>query len=284
MISRQVVRKASFVLIGLLLLGAALVSGCGSKESAQTPAPALAGNLTIAGSTSVQPFSEVLAEQFMAQNKGVQISVQGGGSSVGIEAAVSGAANIGASSRALKDEEKNKGLVDTTIALDGIAIVVHPSNTVTNLKSEEVMNIYLGNIKNWKEVGGPDAPITIVSREEGSGTRDAFTDLVMKKKDIVKTAIIQNSTGAVRTTVAGDKNAIGYVSMASVTQEVRALSIDGVAANEANVKAGTYKIQRPFLYVTKGAPEGLAKAFIDFVLSAEGQKLIVEEGAFSISK
>ncbi len=284
MISRQVVRKASFVLIGLLLIGAALVSGCGSKETAQTPAPALAGNLTIAGSTSVQPFSEVLAEQFMAQNKGVQISVQGGGSSVGIEAAVSGAANIGASSRALKDEEKSKGLVDTTIALDGIAIVVHPTNTVSNLKSEDVMNIYLGNIKNWKEVGGPDAVITIVSREEGSGTRDAFTDLVMKKKDIVKTAIIQNSTGAVRTTVAGDKNAIGYVSMASVTQEVRALSIDGVAANEANVKAGTYKIQRPFLYATKGAPEGLAKAFIDFVLSAEGQKLIVEEGAFSVSK
>ncbi|MEQ8236116.1 MAG: phosphate ABC transporter substrate-binding protein [Syntrophomonadaceae bacterium] len=284
MISRQVVRKASFVLIGLLLIGAALVSGCGSKETAQTPAPALADNLTIAGSTSVQPFSEVLAEQFMAQNKGVQISVQGGGSSVGIEAAVSGAANIGASSRALKDEEKSKGLVDTTIALDGIAIVVHPTNTVSNLKSEDVMNIYLGNIKNWKEVGGPDAVITIVSREEGSGTRDAFTDLVMKKKDIVKTAIIQNSTGAVRTTVAGDKNAIGYVSMASVTQEVRALSIDGVAANEANVKAGTYKIQRPFLYATKGAPEGLAKAFIDFVLSAEGQKLIVEEGAFSVSK
>jgi len=284
MISRQVVRNASFVLIGLLLLGATMVSGCGSKETAQAPGSTLAGNLTIAGSTSVQPFSEVLAEQFMAQNKGVHISVQGGGSSVGIEAAVSGAANIGASSRALKDEEKSKGLVETTIALDGIAIVVHPTNTVSNLKSEDVMNIYLGNIKNWKEVGGPDAPITIVSREEGSGTRDAFTDLVMKKKDIVKTAIIQNSTGAVRTTVAGDKNAIGYVSMASVTGEVRALSIDGVAANEANVKAGTYKIQRPFLYATKGAPEGLAKAFIEFVLSAEGQKLIAEEGAFSISK
>lgn len=284
MISRQVVRKASFALIGLLLSGAALLAGCGSKETVQTPAPTLTGNLTIAGSTSVQPFSEVLAEKFMALNKGVQISVQGGGSSVGIEAAVSGAANIGASSRALKDEEKSKGLVDTKIALDGIAIVVHPSNTVTNLKTEDVMNIYLGNIKNWKEVGGPDAPITIVSREEGSGTRDAFTDLVMKKKDIVKTAIVQNSTGAVRTTVAGDKNAIGYVSMASLAQEVRALSIDGVAANEANVKAGTYKIQRPFIYVTKGAPEGLAKAFIDFVLSAEGQKLIVEEGAFSIGK
>lgn len=290
MVSRKVVRRASFVLLGLLLLGAVLVSGCSNQPSGHNPTPAqpdaaaLSGNLTIAGSTSVQPFSEVLAESFMAQNKGVQINVQGGGSSVGIEAAVSGAAHIGASSRALKDEEKAKGLTATNIALDGIAIVVHPGNPVNNLKSDDVMNIYLGNIKNWKEVGGPDAPITIVAREEGSGTRDAFTDLVMKKKDIAKTAIIQNSTGAVRTTVAGDKNGIGYVSMASVSKEVKALSIDGVAANEANVKAGTYKIQRPFLYVTKGSPEGLAKAFIDFVLSAEGQKLIVEEGAFSINK
>jgi phosphate transport system substrate-binding protein len=230
----------------------------------------------------VQPFSEVLAEEFKAKNPGVQINVQGGGSSVGIEAAVSGAAQIGASSRGLKAEEKAQGLVDTTIALDGIAIVVNPANSVPGLKTEQVMNIYLGNIKNWKEVGGPDAVITVVTREEGSGTRDAFSDLVMAKKDIVKTAIVQNSTGAVRTTVASDKNAIGYISLASMNQEVKAVDIDGAAASEANVKAGTYKIQRPFLYATKGNPDGLAKAFIDFVLSPEGQQLIVEEGAFSV--
>lgn len=285
MVSKKVLRNASFVLLGLLLLGAALVSGCGQKAAqTPTPTPALTGTLTIAGSTSVQPFSEVLAEKFMATNKGVQVNVQGGGSSVGVEAAVSGAAGIGASSRALKAEEKAKGLVDTTIALDGIAVVVNPGNTINDLKTADVMNIYLGNIKNWKELGGLDAPITVVSREEGSGTRDAFADLVMQKKDFVKTAIIQNSTGAVRTTVAGDKNAIGYVSMSSLKPEVKALAIDGIAANEANVKAGTYKLQRPFLYATKGEPTGLAKAFIDFVLSAEGQKLIVEEGAFSIHK
>lgn len=284
--SQKIRRITSFILLGLLLIGTGIVAGCGQKQTENQPTPntpaALSGALTIAGSTSVQPFSEVLAEKFMADNKGVQVNVQGGGSSVGIEAAVSGAANIGASSRALKDEEKAKGLVDTKIALDGIAVVVNPANTVTGLKAEQVMNIYLGNIKNWKEVGGPDAPITVVTREEGSGTRDAFVELVLAKKEIIKTAIVQNSTGAVRTTVAGDKNAIGYVSMASLKPEVKALQIDGVVANEANVKNGTYKIQRPFLYVTKGEPQGLAKAFIDFVLSAEGQKLIVEEGAFSI--
>jgi len=285
--SEKIRRITSFLILGLLLVGTGIVTGCGSKTT-ETPTPgqnspaALSGSLTIAGSTSVQPFSEVLAEEFMAKNKGVQINVQGGGSSVGIEAAVTGAAQIGASSRAVKAEETAKGLTATTIALDGIAVVVNPANTLTGLTTEQVMNIYLGNIKNWNEVGGPDAVITVVTREEGSGTRDAFSEIVLAKKDIIKTAIVQNSTGAVRTTVAGDKNAIGYVSLSSLNQEVKALDINGAAANEANVKAGTYKIQRPFIYVTKGAPSGLAQAFIDYVLSPEGQQLIVEEGAFSI--
>jgi len=278
-------RVTSFLLLGVLLLGTAFAAGCNKKTSNdQAGQTALSGTLTIAGSTSVQPFSEVLAEKFMEKNKGVQVNVQGGGSSVGIEAAISGAAGLGSSSRDLKPEEKAKNLVDTKIALDGIAIVVHPENTVKALKTEDVMNIYLGNIKNWKELGGPDAPITVVSREDGSGTREAFTTLVMNKKDIVKNAIIQNSTGAVRTTVAGDKNALGYVSLSSLNKDIKALDIDGAAATEANVKAGTYKLQRPFIYVTKDAPTGLAKAFIDFVLSAEGQKMIVDEGAISINK
>ena len=283
--SRKSQKITGFLLLGLLLLGAAMVSGCGKQTATNDSANGLSGTLTIAGSTSVQPFSDVLAEKFMEKNKNVQVNVQGGGSSQGIEAATSGAAAIGSSSRAVKDEEKTKGnLVDTTIALDGIAIVVHPANTVENLKTEDIRNIYLGNIKNWKEVGGPDALITVVSREEGSGTREAFTSLVMDKKDILKTAIIQNATGAVRTTVVGDKNAIGYVSLASLNESVKALDIDGAAATDANVKAGTYKLQRPFVYVTKEAPAGLAKAFIDFVLSAEGQKIITDEGAISIIK
>jgi len=283
--SQNVRRMTSFLLLGLMLLGAAFVAGCSQQNAAENTKDqtALTGTLTIAGSTSVQPFSEVLAEKFMAANKGVQVNVQGGGSAVGIEAAISGAAQIGSSSRDLTADEKTK-LKDTPIALDGIAIVVHPSNTVKALKTADVMNIYLGNIKNWKELGGPDAPITVVSREDGSGTRDAFTTLVMNKKDIIKTAIVQNSTGAVATTVAGDKNAIGYVSLSSISKDIRALDIDGVAATDANVIAGTYKLQRPFLYLTKDAPTGLAQAFIDFVLSADGQKIILDEGAIAIKK
>jgi len=279
------VRKTiGILMVGVLLLGAGFIAGCGNKSDNEKNSAGLTGTLTVAGSTSVQPFSEVLAEKFMALNKGVQVNVQGGGSSVGIEAAISGAAGIGSTSRAVTTEEKAQGLVDTTIALDGIAVVVHPSNPIGVMKNADVMNIYLGNIKNWKEIGGPDAPITVVTREDGSGTREAFTSLVMNKKDIIKTAIVQNSTGAVRATVAGDKNAIGYVSLSSVDQSVKALQIDGVAATEANVKNGTYKLQRPFIYVTKGEPTGFAKAFIDFVLSPEGQKLIVEEGAVSVNK
>jgi len=275
------------VLTGIILMLLIVVTGCSRQDNAGDQSNSdndkLSGTLTIAGSTSVQPFSEVLAEAFQAKNPGVQVNVQGGGSSQGVEAAVSGAANIGSLSRDLKDEEKAKAnLVVTPIAVDGVAVVVNPANKITALKMEDIKNIYLGNIKNWKELGGADAAITVVSREDGSGTRDAFSDIVMNKEDIVQNAIIQNSTGAVRTTVAGDKNAIGYISLASVNQEVNALDLDGVKASEANVKAGTYKLQRPFIYITKDAPQGLSKAFIDFVLSDEGQKIIVKEGAYKI--
>lgn len=281
-------KGSKLVLVGLMILLVLSVVGCSKQNNTNNSdsdqdSSKLSGTLTIAGSTSVQPFSEVLAEAFQAKNLGVQVNVQGGGSSQGVEAAVSGAAEIGSLSRDLKDEEKAKAnLVVTPIAIDGIAVVVNPANKVAALKIEDVKNIYLGNIKNWKELGGIDAPITVVSREDGSGTRDAFSEIVMNKEDIIKTAIIQNSTGAVRTTVAGDKNAIGYVSLASLNQEVKALDLDGVKATEANVKNGTYKLQRPFIYITKDAPQGLSKAFIDFVLSDEGQQIIVEEGAFKI--
>lgn len=287
MVSLRVRRITSFILLGLMLAGAVFVSGCGTKETekdAENKAgEQLSGTLTIAGSTSVQPFSEVLAEKFMEKNKDVQVNVQGGGSSQGVEAAISGAADIGSASRDLKDEEKAKAtLVSTPIAIDGVAIVVNKDNKVTSLTSDQIKNIYLGNIKNWKEVGGDDAPITVVTREDGSGTREAFSKGIMNEENIINSAIVQNSTGAVRTTVAGDKNAIGYVSMASVTSDVKAVDLDGVAATEVNVKNGTYKLQRPFIYITKDAPKDLAKAFIDFVLSEEGHKIIVDEGAFSV--
>lgn len=282
-------RAISFILLVILLLGSSLLAGCGkmnetnSKANNQSNNSELSGTLNLAGSTSVQPFSEVLAEEFMNIHRNVQVNVQGGGSSQGVTAIISGAADIGAASRDLKDEEISQGVTPIMIAIDGIAVVVHPANPVTAMTTDQVKNIYLGKIKNWKEIGGADAPITIVTREEASGTRDAFLDIIMKKENIIASAIVQNSTGAVRTTVAGDKNAIGYISLAKVNQEVKALDIDGAAANEANVKNGTYKLQRPFNYIIKGEPTGLAKAFIEYTLSAEGQKIIEEEGAFKVN-
>ncbi len=277
-------RIVSFVLLGLLLIGTGMVTGCGAKpqEPKDGQGQGLTGTLTTAGSTSVQPFSEVLAEKFMEKNPNVKVNVQGGGSSQGIEAALSGVAEIGAISRDLKDEEKAKGLTAIPIAIDGVAVVVNPLNKVADLTAEDVKNIYLGNIKNWKEVGGDNAPITVVSREEGSGTRDAFSDKIMNKEDIVNSAVIQNSTGAVRTAVAGDKNAIGYISIPKVNNEVKAVSLNGVEPTEVNVKNGSYPLSRTFNYVVKGQPGELAKAFIDFVLSEEGQSIIAEEGAFKL--
>lgn len=287
MISTSLRRTTSFVLLGFLLLAVGFLGGCGqkngdSKDGAENQAAQeLSGTLTVAGSTSVQPFSEVLAEKFREKNPRVQINVQGGGSSQGIEAAKSGTADIGSSSRELKEEEK-PGLVENKIALDGIAIIVNTANKTDELKMEEVKNIYLGNIKNWKEIGGEDAAITVVCREAGSGTRGAFEDIVMEKQPITDKVIVQNSTGAVRTTVAGDPKAIGFVSLASLNKDVKGLKIDGVEPSVENVKNGSYIISRPFLYLTKDQPSGLAKAFIDYVLSAEGQQVLVDEGAINI--
>jgi phosphate transport system substrate-binding protein len=188
----------------------------------------------------------------MAKYPNTKVRVQGGGSSQGIEAAVSGVAQIGSISRDIKEEEKAKGLKATNIAVDGVSIVVNPANKVNALKIEDVKNIYLGNIKNWKELGGDDEPITIVSREEGSGTRDLFSEKIMNKENILSSAVIQTPPAPLEPTVAGDKNAIGYISMSTVNKEVKAVSLDGVEPAEANVKAGTYKLQRPFIYVTKG--------------------------------
>ncbi len=282
-------RILGLLIVGVMMLGAFAVAGCGKEDNSNEQdtsqnSQELSGKLTIAGSTSVQPFSEVLAEEFMVTNPKVEISVQGGGSSQGVTAAASGAAEIGSASRNVKDEEitENPDLVVTQIAIDGVAVVVHPSNPVQDITLEEIKNIYLGNITNWGELGGTDAAITVVSREEGSGTRDAFVGMVMNDEEIVPSAIIQNSNGAVRTAIAGDENSIGYVSLAIVNNEIKALDVEGVAASVENIKAGTYKISRPFNYITNNAPAGLAKAFIDFVLSDEGQKIMVDEGAISI--
>jgi phosphate transport system substrate-binding protein len=257
------------LLIGALLLTLiAGVTGVGYAES-------LTGQIIVAGSTSVQPLSEELAQAFMAKHPGARVIIQGGGSSAGIAAATSGAAQIGASSRELKPTET--GLTEFTIARDGIAIITHPSNGVNNLTTAQVQKIFAGEITNWKEVGGKDARILAVTRESGSGTRGAFEEIVMGKTAISSNAIVQGSTGAVMATVAQAKDAISYASMGVLDKTVKTVRIDGVAATEENVVKKLYKISRPFLYLTKGEPSGLTKAYIDFVLSSEGQKIVARD-------
>jgi phosphate transport system substrate-binding protein len=233
-------------------------------------------DLTLAGSTSIQPFADKWAEVFMEAHPDFGINVQGGGSSAGIQACKSGACQVGMSSRELKADEKD--LFEIVIARDGLAIVVHPSNPVRGVRLDEVRQIFSGDLKNWKYVGGPDRTITVVTREEGSGTRGAFQELVMGKIRIYRGAITEDSNGTVREIIAHDPDSIGFISLGLVNDQVRALDLDGVPGNEETIRTGAYKLVRPFLFLSRGEPTGHAKEFIDFVLSDEGQDLIKKEG------
>jgi len=232
--------------------------------------------ITVAGSTSVEPFTELLAEEYMHLHPRSHIYVQGGGSSAGIEAVRSGVAHIGMSSRSLIGGEKS--LYTVTIARDAIAIVVHPKNPAIDLPLVKVREVFTGRIKNWKELGGADRTITLVTREEGSGTREAFQKLVMGKEEIALEALVQDSNGAIRQVVTGDPNAIGYISLGLVNEKVKALKISGTEPRLENIESGRYHLVRPFLFVFNGEPSGEAKSFLDFVMSPEAQKLLAREG------
>lgn len=241
-----------------------------------------AATLTIAGSTSVQPFAEKLAETYMAAHPGLAINVQGGGSTAGVRAAETGAAQIGMSSRHLKDTEES--LHQVTIALDGIAIIVNAANPVAGLTRAQVAAIFAGQVTRWNQVGGPDRPIHFVSREEGSGTRGAFEEMVMGKLEIAPRALVQDSNGAVREIVASDPDALGYISLGLVDRRVRAVAVDGVLATYDTIVAKRYAVVRPFLFLSREEPAGAARAFIDFVLGAEGQRLLGLEGLIPVTQ
>jgi len=274
-----------------LLIATLLLSACGPAAEptavpTQPPAPSqagLSGQLQLAGSTTVQPLAEKLAEAFMAMNPDLVIEIQGGGSSVGVTSAGEGTVDIGNASRAVKDSEFEKfpSLQVFTIAYDGIAIVTHPDTQLTTLSIEQVRDIFAGEITNFSEVGGPDAPITVVSREEGSGTRAAFEELVMEdgeeEKVITEKALLQQSNGQVRTTVATTPNSIGYLSFGFLDESTRGVPIDGVEPSVANVKGGDYPIFRPLNMLTNGPPNELTQAFLDFILSGEGQAIVAED-------
>jgi phosphate transport system substrate-binding protein len=237
-------------------------------------------DLTLAGSTSIQPFADKWAEIFMEKRPGMGVNVQGGGSSAGIQACKSGACQIGMSSRELKGDEKD--LVEIVVARDGLAIIVHPGNPVRGATLAQVKQIFSGDLANWRFLGGLDKAITVVTREEGSGTRGAFQELVMGKVRIFRGAITEDSNGTVREIVAHDPYSVGFISLGLVNEQVRALALDGVEGSEASIRAGRYKLVRPFLFLTKGGPSRVAQDFIDFVLSDEGQALIKKEGLIPV--
>lgn len=251
-----------------------------TEGEAEAEATDLKGSITLAGSTSMEKFSNALAEAFMEKYPDVTVQAEFTGSSAGIEAALAGQCDIGNASRSLKDEEKEKGAAENIVAIDGIAVVTDPSNTVADLTKDQLSDIYSGNIVNWKDLSGADQPIVVIGREAGSGTRGAFEE-ILGLEDACKYANELDSTGAVMAKVASTPGSIGYVSLDVLDDTVKAFTLDGVEANEANIKSGDYFLSRPFVMVTNGEIDqqsDLVKALFDYVYSAEGDELIQSVG------
>ena len=274
------------------VLALALLAGCGSYAAPDTTtapaseAPAeLSGTVATDGSTSMEKVIGALGEAFMEQNKGVTFTYNPTGSGSGITAVGEDRCDIGLSSRALKDDEKASGLKETVLALDGIAVIVNPANPVSDLDVETIAKIYTGEITNWKEVGGNDAEIVLIGREAGSGTRDGF-ESITDTKDSCKYRQELTSTGDVITTVSTNPDAIGYASLAALKDNVKALTVGGIAPTEDTVKDGSYVIQRPFVLVTKDGAElsTAAQAFFDYATSADAADLIAAAGAVAVAK
>ena len=251
-----------------------------SSEVASTETTAgLSGSISMVGSTSMEKLANALSEAFMEEYPDVTVTAEFVGSGAGIEAVTNGTADIGNSSRSLKDEEKAAGVAENIVAIDGIAVCVDPANEVADLT-----NIYNGTVTNWKEVGGADEPIIVIGREAGSGTRGAFEELV-DLKDACKYANELDSTGAVIAKVASTPGAIGYASLDALDDSVKALSLEGVEATAENIKAGNYFLSRPFVMATKGEiseQNDLVQAWFDFVLGDEGQQIASEVGLITV--
>jgi len=231
-------------------------------------------DVVLAGSTSIQPFAESWAEAY----DGGRVTVQSGGSTAGIKAAHDGTANFGMSSRQLHESEAT-GLVQTVVARDGIAVIVHAANPVHALTVAQLRAIYAGVVRNWREVGGNDVSITVITREEGSGTRDTFQELVMGSgASIAREALVTAYSGGLRKMVAEDPQAIGYVTFSQLNAYVQAVALDGVMPTEQTIRDATYRLQRPFLFLTRGAPTGASERFLKFVLSPRGQSIARAEG------
>ena len=276
----------TFALAALLALS---LVACGSEPKTDDTAKTddqsqtqtqLTGTVSTDGSTSMEKVIGALSESFMAQNGDVTVNYNPTGSGSGITAVQEGTCDIGLSSRALKDEEKSAGLKETVLAYDGIAIIVHPDNPVSDLTLEQIAKLYTGEITNWKDVGGKDAEVVLIGREAASGTRDGF-ESITGTKDKCQYRQELTSTGDVITAVSQNPDAIGYASLASIKDTVKALNVDGVTPSEATVKDGSYKVQRPFVLVTVEGKElsPAAQAFFDYALSSDAAGIIAKAGA-----
>ncbi len=246
---------------------------------------ALAGNIVIKGSTTVLPIAQKVAEAYMKQNPDVKISISGGGSGNGIKALIDGSTDIADSSRFIKEKEVKRAVekgaypVPFAVAYDCIVPVVHPSNSIMNITMAQLKDIYMGKIKNWQEIGGPDRPIVVISRDTSSGTYEVWHKKVMKKKRVFPGALLQASNGAVCQAVAKNKNAIGYIGLGYVNQDVKPLMVNRIVGSVATTLNGTYPISRPLYMFTPGWPKGDVLNFINFVVHPEkGQKYVAEAG------
>lgn len=288
---KSIMKKLAVVATVVLTIGT--LTACGAKEENVKAADAeavteenssLSGSVTMAGSTSMEKLANALAESFMAKNPGVTVNAEFTGSSAGVESVTAGSVDIGNSSRALKDSEKEAGVVENIVAIDGIAVVVDPANTVTGLTKQQLTDIYTGAVKNWSEVGGEDSVIIVVGREAGSGTRGAFEE-ILEVEDACAYANELDSTGAVMAKVASTPGAIGYVSLDVIDESVIAVALDEVEPTVENIKSGSYFLSRPFVMATKGeiAQQSEAvQAWFDYITSDEGKEVITAVGLITV--
>ena len=237
------------------------------------------GNLDIAGGTAHIPVMKEAAKRIMSANPDIRITVAGGGSGVGVKQVGEGLVTIGNTGRALKEEEISKyGLISFAFAIDGVAVVIHPANKIDALTSQQVIDIYAGKIKDWKELGGEPGAINVFGREDGSGTREVFTEKAINKGELATSVNVVSSNGAMKTAVSQDKRAIGYVGIGHIDKSVKAPKFDGTVASQENAANGKYKVTRNLYMNTKGEPQGLTKLFIDYIFSPEGTEITKESG------
>lgn len=254
-----------------------------AATEAVTEATTLTGTVAVSGSTSVEKIGTAAAEEFMALYPGVTVTYEGIGSSAGVKNAHENVTPLGTASRNLKEEEKSWGMKEVVIAYDGIAVITHPSNGVADLTKDQVLSIFKGEIKNWSEVGGADQAIVVVSREDGSGTRGAFEELLKFENELTADALIAEGNGNVQTTVAGNPQSIGYVSLEFIDETVKPLTVDTIEATVDNVLSGVYAISRPFVMVYHDENMNeVTQAFVDFILSDEGQAIVAEKGGIPV--